>query len=71
MHVVLLDFCGRLISYGLTQGGDKKDSQESYELQKRYFKGKNTKNAISSEDRGKRYATYYLVLFLFSSTLLV
>ncbi|KAG7580899.1 LETM1-like [Arabidopsis suecica] len=37
----------------LQQGGDKNDSQESYEVQKRYFKGKDTKNAISSEDQGK------------------
>ncbi|CAD5322737.1 unnamed protein product [Arabidopsis thaliana] len=32
---------------------DKNDSQESYEVQKRYFKGKDTKNANSSEDQGK------------------
>ncbi|KAF8088856.1 hypothetical protein N665_0528s0014 [Sinapis alba] len=37
----------------LQQGGDKNDSRESYEVQKRYFKGKDTKNAISSEDEGK------------------
>ncbi|KAL1204689.1 hypothetical protein V5N11_017305 [Cardamine amara subsp. amara] len=37
----------------LQQGGDKNDSRESYEVQKRYFKGKDTKNAISSEDQGK------------------
>ncbi|OAP05185.1 hypothetical protein AXX17_AT3G11490 [Arabidopsis thaliana] len=37
----------------LQQGGDKNDSQESYEVQKRYFKGKDTKNANSSEDQGK------------------
>uniref|UniRef100_A0A1J3IT51 Mitochondrial distribution and morphology protein 38 n=1 Tax=Noccaea caerulescens TaxID=107243 RepID=A0A1J3IT51_NOCCA len=37
----------------LQQGGEKNDSQESYEVQKRYFKGKDTKNAISSKDQGK------------------
>ncbi|XP_010486821.1 PREDICTED: uncharacterized protein LOC104764910 isoform X2 [Camelina sativa] len=37
----------------LQQGGDKNDSQESYVVQKRYFKGKDTNNAISTEDQGK------------------
>ncbi|KAG2272269.1 hypothetical protein Bca52824_066824 [Brassica carinata] len=37
----------------LQQEGDKNDSRESYEVQKRYFKGKITKNAISSEGEGK------------------
>ncbi|EOA29861.1 hypothetical protein CARUB_v10012955mg [Capsella rubella] len=37
----------------LQQGGDKNDSQESYVVQKRYFKGKDTNNAINSEDQGK------------------
>ncbi|VVA97249.1 unnamed protein product [Arabis nemorensis] len=43
----------RVKAASLQQGGDSNDSQESYEVQKRYFKGKDTKNAISSEDRGK------------------
>ncbi|ESQ48887.1 hypothetical protein EUTSA_v10020029mg [Eutrema salsugineum] len=37
----------------LQQGGDENDSRESYEVKQRYFKGKDTKNAISSEDQGK------------------
>ncbi|CAG7877863.1 unnamed protein product [Brassica rapa] len=37
----------------LQQEGDKNDSRESYEVQKRYFKGKITKNATSSVDEGK------------------
>ncbi|CAH8359929.1 unnamed protein product [Eruca vesicaria subsp. sativa] len=37
----------------LQQEGDKNDSREYYEVQKRYFIGKISKNAISSEDEGK------------------
>ncbi|CAN8259733.1 unnamed protein product [Cochlearia groenlandica] len=37
----------------LQQVGDKNDSQESYEVQKQYLKGKDTRNAIGFEAKGK------------------
>ncbi|CAH2054033.1 unnamed protein product [Thlaspi arvense] len=48
----------------LQQGGDKNDSQESYKVQKRYFKGNGTKNASSSEDQGKNMSRGFWGFFV-------